>query len=91
MTCYLIATGSQNIRWDVNRHKKEPWAIQPPRVSTSLLPQLVGSSVRAAGCRGMECRPDGSLSQGLFTNNSTVNLTIINAVLPSAIGCRERR
>jgi hypothetical protein len=33
-SCDLIATGSQNIRWEVDGHKKEPGAVNDPRAST---------------------------------------------------------
>jgi hypothetical protein len=72
-----MATGSQNIRWNVDRHKKEPQAVHAPGVR-KVVASACGSSVRAAGCRGMGAARMGAFHKVLFTNNSTVNLTSIN-------------
>src|SRR5208337_4527201 len=47
----------------IDRHKKEPWAIHGPRVSTGCCLSL-WALLSGRRCRGMGCRPDGPQIDG---------------------------
>jgi hypothetical protein len=57
----------------LTRHKKRTPDSLRIRGFYRLLPQLVGSSVRAAGCRGMGAARMEPLTKCYFTGDSHVN------------------
>jgi hypothetical protein len=51
-TCHLRATDQQNLFLSIDRHKKDPRAVNAPGVSARLLRQFAGSFDPGGGVSG---------------------------------------